>query len=190
LLALVAFAGILGVTAHTSSVSGNATNAALSDSTALNVLSIAGKQSNLTCHLPLQQQMTNQTSTPPQPRTGNANGTRTPNPPPTSQTTNQTGSSPQRPPEGANQTGSVNPLPPSRTTNQTGTPRQPPPRDTNQTGTSHPEPAWMANLTAEQRQTLEETTAKMRWSGATPEQIWNVVIELLRQWGIPTPQCP
>jgi len=72
------------------------------------------------------------------------------------------------------------------------TPTRHPPQSwvTNQTGTQLPQPPWMANLTDQQKQTLEETVNNMKASGATPEQIRNALNELLRQWGIEIPQCP
>jgi hypothetical protein len=63
----------------------------------------------------------------------------------------------------------------------------PQPRMNNQTGAPHMPPPWMANLTTEQKQTLNVTVTKMQASGATPEQIGNAVNELLKQWGIQIP---
>jgi hypothetical protein len=83
------------------------------------------------------------------------------------------------------------PPPPTPLTlnNTTGTP-PPQPRASNVTAdTPPPSPPWMGNLTAEQKQTLEETVKTMKSSGATPEQIRSAVDELLRQWGIAIPRC-
>jgi hypothetical protein len=63
-------------------------------------------------------------------------------------------------------------LPPPRMGNETGAPRTPP---------------WMANLTTEQKQTLNETVTNMKASGATQEQIMNATDALLKQWGIQVP---
>ena len=64
--------------------------------------------------------------------------------------------------------------------NSTCRPR-PQPFGDNQTDTAHP--PWMANLTTEQKQTLDDTVKTMKASGATPEQIMNAINELLKQWG-------
>jgi len=64
--------------------------------------------------------------------------------------------------------------------------RFPPPRMGNETGAPHM-PPWMANLTTEQKRTLNETVTNMKTSGATQEQIMNAVDALLKQWGIQVP---
>lgn len=74
--------------------------------------------------------------------------------------------------------------------NNSTCPLPPQPRMGNQTGPPHTPPPWMANLTTEQKQTLNETVTKMQASGATRDQIMNAVDDLLKQWGIQIPQCP
>ena len=65
---------------------------------------------------------------------------------------------------------------------------RPPPEPANQTGPMHAPPPWMANLTDQQKQTLNQTVTTMKASGATPPQIKNAVDDLLKQWGINIPQ--
>ena len=72
-------------------------------------------------------------------------------------------------------------------TESNSTCRPPPPRMGNQTGAPPRTPPWLANLTAQQKQTLNETVTKMQASGATPEQIMNAVDAQLKQWGIQVP---
>jgi len=74
-------------------------------------------------------------------------------------------------------------------TESNSTCRPPPqPQTTNQTIPAHLSPPWMANLTDQQKQTLDDTVKTMKASGATQEQIMNAVNELLKQWGINIPQ--
>jgi hypothetical protein len=170
LLAMIVITALL---AQTITVSGNAAT--------------SGSESIASCRIPLPAQNSNKTNTEHQPPPGNTNQT---GPPLHSQThmSNQTGFKPRTPPGGTNQTGNVNPPPMPRTANQTNTHPQPPPSTANQPPQS--EPSWIANLTAEQKQTLDQTVKKMQASGETPQQIWKAVSELLAEWGVPVPRCP
>lgn len=78
----------------------------------------------------------------------------------------------------------------SATTSDSTCPLPPQRWASNQTDTSHPPPPWMANLTSEQKQALNETVTKMQSSGATREEIRNAVDQLLNKWGVQIPQRP
>jgi predicted lactoylglutathione lyase len=212
LVTLATLTAILGIMVDTYAVSSN--NTALSDSTALYAFDIASMQSNTTCRIMQQPWMANRTDTAHPPPLWMANLTDQQR-----QTLNETvksmkaaGSTPEqirsavnqlfkqwginipehngRPPAPfiRNSTGGNPPPPRPWMTNSTYKGR-PPPWMANQTGTKHSSPPWMANLTTQQKQTLDETVKKMQASGATREQIRNAVNELLKQWGITTPQC-
>jgi len=73
-------------------------------------------------------------------------------------------------------------------TENNSTCRLPPqPRIGNQTDNPHTPPPWMANLTTDQKQTLNETVTKMQASGASRDEIMSAVNDLLKQWGIQIP---
>jgi len=169
LLTLAAIAGGLGVLAQTYAASSNNTSTAPNDSIALYALDISNTQSNSTCPQP-PLRMASQSGTPP----WMANLTDE-----QQQTLNETVKNLQA--SGATREQirtAVNEL-----LTQWGI------NIPQQTDTPRPEPPWMANLTDEQKQTLQDTVEKMKASGATPEQIRNAVDELLMQWGVEIPQC-